>query len=121
MTCQACQENAVIILPENSKKLCKTHFLSYFETKVYRTISRYHLLGKKENILVAVSGGKDSLTALYLLHKIAQKNKNYKVTALLIDEGIAGYRPSTIEDAKLFCQQYEIPLEITSFKDLSGF
>ena len=42
---------------------------------------------KGDNVVVAVSGGKDSLSILNLLNKLKDKMK-LKVTALLIDEGM---------------------------------
>ncbi len=121
MVCKECTDKAVIILPENAKKLCKNHFIEYFETKVFHTIAEHKLIGKKEHIVIALSGGKDSMSTLFLLHKLSEKNPQITLSALLIDEGIAGYRPKTIEDAKHFCKEKKIPLHIASFKDLSGY
>ena len=41
------------------EKLTKQKFLEYFEKKVRKTIRTNNLIGKKEKILVACSGGKD--------------------------------------------------------------
>ncbi|PIY60170.1 TIGR00269 family protein, partial [Candidatus Woesearchaeota archaeon CG_4_10_14_0_8_um_filter_47_5] len=54
--------------------------------------------------------------ALSVLHKLG-----YKVTALLIDEGISGYRKSTIQDMERFCAQKRIAFRIVSFLDSFGF
>ncbi len=49
-------------------------------------------------IVVAVSGGKDSITVLYLVRQyLARKNLQKNITALVIDEGIADYREHTIK------------------------
>ena len=40
------------------------------EKQVRETIEKYKLLDKKDKIAVALSGGKDSTTVLYILHKL---------------------------------------------------
>ena len=56
-----CDEKPVIAL-SSGEKLCKNHFTQYFENKVFKTIRQFDLIGKEENLGVALSGGKDLLT-----------------------------------------------------------
>jgi len=112
MRCLECINHAVFDTPA----YCKEHFLAYFENKVRETIATYNLIKKGQRIAVAVSGGKDSLTILTLLHKWYEN-----VTAIAIDEGIAGYREHTLKDAQRICQENKIPLCITSYKEFMGF
>jgi uncharacterized protein (TIGR00269 family) len=106
-----CGNNAVFSQPT----LCRTHFIEYFEQKVKRTISEFSLITPGERIAVAVSGGKDSLTILTLLH-----GWHGDVTAVAIDEGIAGYREHTLKDVVRICEERGIPLIIKSYKELTG-
>lgn len=120
MQCGKCQNSAVISLQHGS--LCKNHFIDYFEEKVFKTINKHQLIGRDEKLCVAVSGGKDSLTVLYLTKKYLEKNNipADNLLALAIDEGIDGYRENTLIDLKKFCAEHTVPLTIVSFKDELG-
>lgn len=111
MNCIHCAQRAIWLHPA----LCGTHYTKYFEQKVTDTITEHELLTKNQRVCVAVSGGKDSLTILHILHK-----NNHDVTGLLVDEGIAGYREHTITEAQRFCEENNIPLRIVSFKEFTG-
>ncbi len=114
-----CNEKPVISL-YSGEKLCKKHFTEYFENKVFKTIRQFDLIGKKENLGIALSGGKDSLTVLYILNNLSKKNPKIKTNAVAIDEGIAGYRDKTLEKAKEFCQKNNIKLHIFSYEEEFG-
>ena len=104
-----CAEKPVIRI-YSGEKLCKNHFNEYFENKVFRTIRQFDLLDKEENIGVALSGGKDSLTVLSILNRLSKENPKIKISAIAIDEGIAGYRDRTLITAKEFCDKNAITM-----------
>lgn len=110
MQCTKCQKSVVYIEPT----LCKEHFISYVEEKVYKTIAKHQLIKQNERIVVAASGGKDSLTLLYIL------SKKHKVDCIAIDEGIESYREKTLVDLENFCQENNINLVIISYKSAFG-
>lgn len=109
MKCSKCNNKAIF------PNYCKEHFIDYFENKIKNTIKDFNLINKNSKICVAASGGKDSLTVLYVLKKFG-----YDITALIIDEGINNYREHTKKDLQIFCKQHNIKLKITSFKELTG-
>ncbi|MBI2659027.1 TIGR00269 family protein [Candidatus Woesearchaeota archaeon] len=114
-----CSEKPIIAL-YSGEKLCKNHFAEYFEGKVFKTIRQFELLDKEENLGVALSGGKDSLTVLHILNKLSKENPKIKINAIAIDEGIHGYRDKTLEKAKEFCEKNKIKLNIFSYNEEFG-
>lgn len=118
MQCSSCSKKA--IYKNQGKSYCKDHFLNYFERKVFRTIRKFDLMKHEDKICVATSGGKDSLAVLYMTMLYCKKY-NIDFFALNIDEGIEDYRAHTIKDLKSFCEKYNIPYHIVSFKEKFGF
>src|SRR3989338_4513210 len=114
-----CSQKPVFAFPLG-EKLCKRHFIEYFENKALKTIRQFELLDKEENLGVALSGGKDSLTVLHILNKLSEQNPKIKINAIAIDEGIHDYRDKTLETAKEFCEKNSIKLHIFSYKEEFG-
>ena len=83
------------------------------EKKVLDTISRYKLIQEKDKVIVAVSGGPDSMCLLNLLYNFKIKNiKNYELYVAHVNHCI---RKEAIEDEKYvkqYCQKREIPCYI---------
>lgn len=86
------------------------------ENRVKKTIKDFNLLGKKDKILVAVSGGKDSTTVLYLLKKFG-----YNIEAITINALIGDYSKHNLENIKEFCKKSKINLHIISFRKEFGY
>lgn len=110
MLCKKCENTAVYEWPT----LCKEHFYNYIEERVFKTIKRYELIKPNERVVVAASGGKDSLTLLHIL------SKKFGVQCIAIDEGIKNYRENTLKTLKEFCKKREIKLNIFSYKEEFG-
>ncbi len=116
MECEICGKNAVISTSNGT--LCAEHFKENFERITLETIERYKLIKNGETIAVANSGGKDSLSLLYILSKHFKKSN--KIISITIDEGIKGYRDKTIEIMKQYCRTFGIDYKIFSYKDFTG-
>jgi uncharacterized protein (TIGR00269 family) len=92
------------------------YFIQNFEKSVRRMINRFKLLSKKDKILIAVSGGKDSTAILYVLKKLG-----YLVEAVTINALIGNYSKHNLENIKDFCRQQKIKLYIISFREEFGY
>jgi uncharacterized protein (TIGR00269 family) len=82
------------------------------EARFKNNVQKHKLFSKSDKLVVAVSGGKDSLTALHLTKSLFPN----EVHALAIDEGIEGYRDRTLPYIQRFCKEWNVPLHIYSFK-----
>ncbi len=111
MLCSKCKNKAVFSDP----RLCSQHFIAYFEAKVASTIRRFSMVSQQDRLGVAVSGGKDSISCLYILNKLFPG-----VTAIAIDEGIKGYREKTLKQLSLFCSEHNIVLKVFEFRKEFG-
>jgi uncharacterized protein (TIGR00269 family) len=102
-------------MSKDSIKLSNSKFREYVEKKVRDTIRKYNLFSKNDKIGVAVSGGKDSTTCLYILKKLG-----YDVEGITIDAKIGNYTKQNIENLKKVCKENKIKLNIISFTEEFG-
>jgi uncharacterized protein (TIGR00269 family) len=120
--CSYCDNNLTIKRKYSGENLCSECFQKNIEKTISKTISKYKMLKHDDKIIVALSGGKDSITLLFNLNKIQKKkSQSNPITALIIDEGIKNYREHSIKKAKKFCTEYNIEYQIISFKEKIGF
>ena len=119
MKCNICDNPAVISRKEDGIRLCQEHFISYFEAKVQETVLSAGMIGEKERIAVAVSGGKDSTALLFCLYRLLS-GREVELVAITVDEGIAGYREDTVQAAKAIARQLGVEQHIVSFREEYG-
>jgi uncharacterized protein (TIGR00269 family) len=86
------------------------------EGKVVRTIRRFGLVTGKDRLLCAVSGGKDSTAALYIMNKLYSG-----VEAITIDALIGNYSKSNLDNIRKFCDENDIRLHVVSFRQEFGY
>jgi len=107
--------------PYSGEKLCGRCFCKSIESRVRGTISKYEMLEPRDKIMVAVSGGKDSLTLLYILAKIEKAFPEATLSAVTVDEGIKGYRDEALKVAAKNCRKLGVEHSVTSFKEMYGY
>jgi len=105
----------------SGEKLCGRCFCKSIENKVRGTISKYEMFEPKDKIMVAVSGGKDSVTLLHILTKIEKAFPDATLSAVTVDEGITGYRDEALKVAKKNCGKLGVEHVVTSFKEMYGY
>ena len=118
--CTKCTGNPVYFRKYSGERLCSECFSSSIIEKARRTIKKHKMLKYGEKIAVGVSGGKDSLALLDILVKMQRENE-YELVAITIDEGIKNYREEAVELAIKACEKYDVKHVNMSFKELFGF
>ena len=85
------------------------------ERRVADTIKKYKLLKKSDKVVVALSGGKDSTSVIYILKKLG-----YNVEGLMIDLYLGQWSETHKENMTKFCENNNIPLTIVDLKKELG-
>ncbi|MCX7641451.1 MAG: hypothetical protein N2Z20_02315 [Elusimicrobiales bacterium] len=71
MKCNKCSNESIYHTTQYC--FCKGHFNEYFIAKIQKIIKKYNIL-KKQKILIAYSGGKDSSSVKYVFQKLGFNN-----------------------------------------------
>lgn len=119
-SCSLCDSAAVTFLRYSGSRLCGPHFIDFVRRKVSRELRRQVRLPDGARIAVAVSGGKDSVVALRVLHELLSPRRGTELVAITVDEGIRSYRPPAIEAVALNCKELGVEHSVVSFKDTFG-
>lgn len=109
MKCKHCDNQAIY----DKHVFCKEHFISYYLKKVDK-VAKY-LKGKK--VLIAVSGGKDSLATAHSLISFPHIKKDL----FYINLGIDDYSNEGEEICRRFSQITNIPLIVYRLKEKNRF
>lgn len=105
MRCVKCSEKAVAEIRRHNASFCAAHFLDYFERQVKRNLQRHRMCVPEDRILVAVSGGKDSLALWDILHRLG-----YETAGLHVQLGIGEYSTHGHESCRRFAAERGLSL-----------
>lgn len=112
MKCTRCREKAVVQLRHHHSNFCRDCFLLFFERQVERGIHKERMFVAEEAILVAVSGGKDSLALWDVLVRLG-----YRTTGLHLALGIGEYSAQSTEKTETFARARDLPLVVVRLED----
>ena len=115
MRCR-CGRKAVYYRRQSGQYLCGQCFSKSINRKFRATVRKHSLVNKGDSIAVGLSGGKDSTVLLHLLHNL-QERRPFEMAAIIIDEGIKGYRSKTIKRAVETCNTLGVGYHIFSFEE----
>jgi uncharacterized protein (TIGR00269 family) len=79
------------------------------------------MLKRSDRIAIGVSGGKDSIALMYILHKIEEDFPESELVAITIDEGIENYREEGLFYAQKHVKNLGLEHHIYSFEKDFGY
>src|SRR5437870_7638749 len=116
MRCRRCRGAAVIELRRHNAAFCQDCFLRYVNEQVRRAVKDHDMLHEQDRVLVAVSGGKDSLALWDILLDLG-----YRASGLYLGLGIGDYSDRSGEVVRAFAQEREAELIHVDLREEYGY
>ena len=116
MKCRVCREPAVIDVRRQNANYCAEHFLRMCRDQVTKAIDEFGMLRPGERVLVAVSGGKDSLALWDILRQLGWDADGFCITL-----GIGEYSERSTAATRAFAEERGWPLEVVELREEHGF
>jgi len=113
--CRKCGGGAAVELRRHNAAFCSPHFIDFFRKQVAEAIRKHRMFTRDETIMVAVSGGKDSLALWDVLIE-----DGYRTTGLYLDLGIFEYSVESREKCEAFAARRGQPLLVERVADAVG-
>lgn len=107
MKCRRCRQEAEVALPSHTTGFCRECFFIYFRRQIQRAIKSHAMFGMQDKVLVALSGGKDSLALMYEL-----ADQGYDVTGLHVYLGIGKSSEQARQLVESYCAKHGFRLMI---------
>ncbi len=113
--CTRCRARAAVSLPSHNSRFCTACFLHFFRTAVTRGLKK---AGPEKDtpLMVAVSGGKDSLTAWAVLDDLG-----FETRGLHLNLGVEGYADASRQAVADFAKSRGLPWAEYSLKQEFGY
>jgi tRNA-5-methyluridine54 2-sulfurtransferase len=116
MKCMVCKQPAVIDLPRHNAKFCAEHFSNFCREQTAKAIRHHDMMQPTDRVLVAVSGGKDSLALWDLLLALG-----YQADGLYIGLGIGEYSDESGQYSQRFADARGLKLNTVDLRGTYGF
>jgi uncharacterized protein (TIGR00269 family) len=114
--CRTCRGPAIIDLPRHNANFCAEHFMELCRRQVAKAIDHFEMFSHDDRLLVAVSGGKDSLAVWDLLIELG-----YQADGLYVGLGIGDYSETSAEYARAFAAERGLHLIEVKLRDQYGY
>jgi uncharacterized protein (TIGR00269 family) len=105
MKCRVCRGPAVLDIRRHNAAFCRDHFLKHCGEQVRRAIKDHDMIHTGQRVLVAVSGGKDSLALWDMLVDLG-----YDADGLYVGLGIGEYSEASGHAARAFAHDRGLKL-----------
>src|SRR3954469_17576675 len=115
MKCQVCRGPAVIDLRRHNANFCEEHFLRLCRDQTMKAIEDFAMFTPEDRILVAVSGGKDSLALWDLLVAMG-----YQADGFYVGLGIGEYTDASADKVRAFASGRGLHLTEVDLRETYG-
>ncbi|MEM9465320.1 MAG: tRNA(Ile)-lysidine synthetase [Actinomycetota bacterium] len=116
MKCRVCRGPAVIDVRRHNANFCPEHFLKLCRDQTAKAIKQFAMFAPDDRLLVAVSGGKDSLAAWDILTELG-----YEVDGFYVGLGIGEYSETSAGFAARFAAERGLTLHSEDLLRDHGF
>ncbi len=106
----------MIDVRRHNANFCREHFIKLCRDQVAKAISEFDMLQPDDRVLIAVSGGKDSLALCDILDHLG-----YQVEGFYISLGIGDYSQESRGYVERFAEQRDLPLIVDDLPIDYGF
>ena len=116
MKCTVCRGPAVIDLRRHNANFCPEHLQKFCRDQVAKAIHDHRMIAPGERVLVAVSGGKDSLALWDILLELG-----YDAEGMTIGLGIGDYSATSTETSMAFAEARGLRLQHVDLRGEYGY
>jgi uncharacterized protein (TIGR00269 family) len=116
MRCRRCREPAVIEIRRHNAAFCGPCFEHHCREQVARALHDFEMIRPGERVLVAVSGGKDSLGLWELLRELG-----HDADGLYLGLGIGDYSDASARAARDYAQRRQATLHVVDLPSDFGY
>ena len=116
MKCRVCRGPAVIDVRRHNANFCREHFLRLCRDQVAKAVRRFDMLAPDDRVLVAVSGGKDSLAVWDILIGLG-----YEADGFYLGLGIGDYSEESARYARRYAEDRGLTLHTVDLLSAHGF
>ncbi len=112
MKCKRCRTKAEVHIRHHNAAFCRPCYVGFFQRQVERAIDKASMMRRQEKVLVAVSGGKDSLALWHVLAELG-----FDTTGLHVGLGIGEYSQLSLQKTEAFAAERGLPLLTVSLAE----
>jgi uncharacterized protein (TIGR00269 family) len=116
MRCHACRAPANVEIRRSRTAYCARCYPDWFRRQVQERIDHERMFHRSDRLLVAVSGGKDSLALWHALTRLG-----YSADGMYIRLGIGDYSRRSQAKSEAFADAHGLRLHQVDLKDAEGF
>ncbi|MEX0875368.1 MAG: ATP-binding protein [Actinomycetota bacterium] len=115
--CRRCRGRAVVELRRHNAAFCKECFLHFFRGQVERAIEKEDMLARTDRVVVAVSGGKDSLALWDVLIDLGYDTTGYHIVLWTGED----YATESLRYSQNFADSRGVKLIVSDLREEFGF